>query len=177
MNAEQKKKWNYLSNKMDKLSKTHDSIYMDWIDGYDSIVDLWWGYMNSLEGSKADGELEELEEFLKEIEDEDIEESRRPRGCMLREGRSLYKNRKSNDTEGNYIYTIARCTSDFQVLEVENEGPYEYSNYEDAFEDGMNTLKRAYNDGYYCLEVWDLNAGPDLVCYAESDHGKIKVLK
>lgn len=87
MNAEQKKKWNYLSNKMDKLSETHDSIYMDWIDGYDSIVDLWWGYMNSLEGSKADGELEELEEFLKEIEDEDIKESRKLRGRTLRESR------------------------------------------------------------------------------------------
>lgn len=85
MNAAQKKKWDELYKKMDKLSETHDSIWMDWIDGYDALTDLWIGYMESLEGDKADSELEELEEFLKDYEDEDLEESRRPRGRMLRE--------------------------------------------------------------------------------------------
>lgn len=91
MNVAQKKKWDELYKKMDKLSETHDSIWMDWIDGYDALTDLWIGYMESLEGDKADSELEELEEFLKDYEDEDededegMEESRRPRGRMLRE--------------------------------------------------------------------------------------------
>lgn len=91
MNAAQKKKWDELYKKMDKLSETHDSIWMDWIDGYDALTDLWIGYMESLEGDKADSELEELEEFLKDYEDKDegLEESAKKFGRLLKESRPL----------------------------------------------------------------------------------------